>query len=422
MRAIGLGLVLTLVLLGTAVCGGGGGGSGTPAPEGATVVGTVTNRAGQPVPVVPIVVEGHAPVLTDAAGRFRVEGVSVPYTLVLIRELGQRAQVFRNLTRLDPTFPVNVSFTQRSAALSGTTSGGVGFPTPPDYVSAISVGTAQESSQGGGALNPANGDWNIPNLRWEGSLSTTAIFCALQYHHNASGLVDDITGLATLSVPIAHGESRSDFELALGPVGTAVISGTVNAPPGYTFVGKLVYLQHANGNVIPLPPDPGPLGAFSLVTVDSADVSTALIVSLVGPAGGNVVVVRADIPAPSSGLALDVPSETSLMAPSDAAVGVGYETPFTVSSGTDRLYRFLWTPQGSGPELELFTSEPSALIPDLAEYGLAIPDGETYEWACEVQGPGITVDDYAAGPQTGPLAGNDGFLQYTTTRTFTTGP
>lgn len=422
MRAVGLGLVLSLVLVGTTVCGGGGDGGGGSPPGGATVTGTVIGRYGEGVPVVPVAVEGHPAVLTDAAGRFRVEGVSVPYTIVLVLELGQRARVIRGLTRLDPIFRIEGPVGTRSAALAGTTSGGVGFPSPPDHFTAFRYDTTASSVPGSGSVDTATGAWSVPVLRWDGASSTRAQLVVLQVHLNASGLVDDFTGLATLDVPVGDGDSLSGLTFQLEAVDTVLVGGTVDVPPGYTLVGKIIYLRHTSGVFWPLPADDGPLNPFSLATVGVPDVSTTLLVSLATPHGGGVVVVLPDVPVPASNLSIDVPSETTLLSPNDGAVGALHETLFTVSPDVDRVYEFTWEPQGVGPEIELLTNDPVATPPDLTPYGLPVPSGEIYHWHCKVEGPGITVDDLAAGLDGDPAEIGGGFFQFTGVRPFTTGP
>ena len=86
------------------------------------------------------------------------------------------------------------------------------------------------------------------------------------------------------------------------------------------------------------------------------------------------------------------------------------------------MFAFLWIPTGPGPAIGLTTPDPSATIPDLSAYGLGIPPGATYEWACQTLGSGFTVDDFAADGPTTLLDLDEGFLQLSDMWTFTTGP
>ena len=156
------------------------------------------------------------------------------------------------------------------------------------------------------------------------------------------------------------------------------------------------------------------------IKADSPDVSTLLLIALTAPSG-TVVYVARGVSLPASGLSIDVPSETALVAPLDGATGVGHQTLFTTSPATDRVYTFRWEPQGPGPSIVLVTAEPMATIPDLAAYGLALPIGAPYEWACEVQGPKATVDDFVS-ERAGAVEVGEGFGQHTPKRTFGTGP
>ena len=420
MRAPGLGILLAFALVGSPACGGGSGGGGS-ATDGVTVTGTVLDVHGQGVPVIPVALEGRSPVLTDEAGRFRLEDVSVPYTLILVRELGQRAEVFVGLTRLDPILRADGGPGVHGASLEGTTTGGTGFPEPPDHSTAISVLTEGSDLDVHGVV-PTSGNWSIPDLRWNGAATTRVQFLAMQVHVDAAGVVDHFTGLATPEFTVADGEVRSGLNVDLTAVDTVLCSGTVNTPPGYTIAAKVVYLLHTSGALMPLPPDTTSSNTFSLATVGTPDVSTTLLFSFGTPQGGNLIVLRGVVAAPVSGLSIDVPSAPVLVSPNDGAVGALHETVFVTSPDAQGVHVFSWTPQGTGPAIEVHTNASTVTPPDLTPYGLPVPHGEMYTWRCMVAGPDVTVDHHAAGRGTGPLERTSGFIHYTSSRPFQTTP
>jgi len=407
-----------------AACGGSGGGSspGGPVAGGITIVGTVLNGRGQPLAVIPVIVEGHTPVVTDAAGQFVIAGVAVPYTLILIPFPGQQVRVVAGLTRPDPSFSFSADFNPSTATIAGTTSGGAGFPLPANHTTYVSYRLEADNSVGNFFPSPTTGDWGSLPTEWQGPLSTTARFFALQFARDPAGLAVNFTGVATLDVPIANGDALSGLNIALGGVATATISGSVNAPPGWGFQGKGLLIRHTNGSDILLPSDVGLLNTFSLATADAPGLSTRMTVTLNAPGGGTVKVFRGNVPVPAAGYTIDVPTETVLLSPPNGAVDVGHATPFHVSHDTDRVFAFFWAPTGPGPVIALTTSEPTATIPDLSAYGLGIPPGTTYEWFCQVVGSGLTVDDFGAGGPTSLIDLDAAFIQFTGMWTFTTGP
>lgn len=382
-----------------------------------TINGMVVDNDGLPIAGETVVVSsdgGTQTAVTNAAGNFSVPNVQPPYSATVV-ESAQSIQ-YQGLTRSDPSLTAFVTLpTTYSATLSGQFTGGsyseaAGYSTVFLFASQETIADLHDQPSGSYASLP---------VKWAGPSSTTGALYAIQIH-TVSGLPADYPGYGTLSpVVLANMGSLTGQNVALGPVTTGTLTGTVGVPAGYTVYTKAVSLGVAPGVNLTLVDDVSSGSAFSYVAPAISATQLLVTAAATSALGEYSYVLQTGLSA-NSIVPLTIPASPSLTSPSNAATGVTATTPFSWTDYPGGIHEFIAFPQtsGAGPTFYVLTA---AVTVDLADAGLPFPASTAYDWEVIGVAPVSTLDLLVApgGINRLTIDLNEGF---SATRGFTTGP
>jgi len=395
--------IVLLAMLTLGACGGGdspvvppGGGA-----SGIVVRGVVLGVDGLPRALSPVALLGRGPIATDPWGRFRFDGVHVPYDVVLFDPGSPQVTLYEGLTRADPKLVLYDEYRGHHSALSGSASGGVGFPTPAGVRTWASV-VGPRGLDWGGQVNPTTGNWTLTDvLAWAGPVNMDATLIAWQYTGDANGIPVDFKGWGTSPVLLRSGLDQSSIPLTMIDPPTMSISGTYVPAPGTNFDYALLTVDLDATTHVRLRRDTfASSGTFQLRGPQLAGATYTAEVRTEA-AGGVFSIARAtNLAAFDSGLDLSTFPLHAINGPPDGATGVDYETEFTFAPSLLGLH-MLTVSTGYGgadmnPTFHIVTGATTVRIPDLRAYGLGLPSLVTYTWAVEAWGPFDSVDAMAA--------------------------
>jgi len=411
-RANAIGALLALILAG---CGGGG-----AASTGLEVAGLVTSSGGSPRAFVPVVINGTRLVVSGHDGRFTVSGVSVPYTAAVIDPVRPQATVYVGLTRPDPTLTLWWEESTNRGTMYTQVSGGVGYPLPANHNTyAHLVGNNNLDIHPG--VHSATGYTSTGSgAAWAGASTTQALLLVLQYSQDAAGNVINYTGFKAVTGLMKEGEDVPFPLVALDPVGTMELQGTIALPPGFNFTElatHAVLSSALRAHIHTEYADPG--GTFAVRAPTIAGVGFSLTLSATDGAG-RILFTRVAAPAFPSDVVLDSPPPHDLLAPLDGTAGIDYDTVFSCTPST--LGAYVFTVWGAGPSrYAVITADPEAKIPDLSAFGLDLGAAQSYSWSAVAIGPFASVDEVAEAPGMNP-AGPRAYWHYPPAWSLTTAP
>ena len=382
-----------------------------------TVSGRVLQLDGSDVSFVSVAIPGQGAALTDAAGNFTIPNVTTPYDIVvaLHQEGETSAIVYRGLTRPDPRligFP-GKGFT---AELSGTVSGGAGFPLPADQQTLLGVFTDLREVGVAPIVDPTTGAYS-QTVGWGYRPTTSAHFIGLQFRLNGSGQVTSFTGAATGAFTLTDGGAVV-LPITLGPVATTTIAGTYSLPDDYTFLVKVSATESGSFDALGIVTDTVDTGTFSFAAPVIAGQSNLVLIGGSSPTGSSVQMYRRSIPAGATGIAIDAPRAADMIFPFEGAVDVDHDTTFLTTDFPEGIFLFQWFGRAGDPTFTLVSAEPVARIPDLSSLGISLPPSTSYSFAPVELGPFTGMDDFTA--PTGPLPSPDLIIANTNGINFTT--
>jgi hypothetical protein len=384
-----------------------------------TVTGHVVSSQLRPVANAPVVITGYPSTTSDANGAFTVSGVTPPYDVTVVISSTKLGITYRGLTRSDPTL-VNLFSTPpavNNAAVSGTVSGGAGYPLPVNHTSNV-VYISPEAS-GGSIPNSLSGAYSL-GLSWDGNSTTSGTLHALQWQTTPAGMPQTYTGYATKAgVIVSAGGSFAGHNLAMASVTGGTISGTITVPATVTLGSKVLALAFSSNRSITLGSEGGTSAAF---TYNVPNVTgTTITLSATGTGGGGLsIATKTGIAVGATGVGLTLPEVPQLSLPVDAATNVTNATPFAWTAIPSMVYLILFNGPAGEPDYLIVTGTATTTIPDLTSLGLGLPAGTGYSWGLYVFGPNASIDA-AAGPN-GFVPVGDAMNAMSSTRTFTTAP
>jgi len=382
-----------------------------------TVTGRVLQLNGSDVAFLPVAILGQGAALTDANGNFTIPNVTTPYDIVVALHQGDEtsAMVHHGLTRPDPRL---VGFPARgfSAELSGTVSGGSGFPLPADEQTRLGIFTDLTDFGSAPVVDPTTGAY-AETVGWGYRPTTNAHFVGLEYRLNGSGQVTSFTGAATGSFTLTDGGAVA-LPITLGPVATTTISGTYSLPDDYTFLAKASATESGIFDALGVETDSVDTGTFSFAAPVIAGQSNLVLVAGGSANGGTMQMIRRNIPAGATGVAIEVPRAADMIFPFDGATGVDHDTTFLTTDFPEGVFMFQWFGRAGDPSFTLVSAEPVARIPDLSALGISLPPSASYSFGAIELGPFTGMDDFTA--PAGPLPGPDLMIGSTSGINFTT--
>lgn len=395
-------------------------------PATITVSGKVVGSNLQPVASAPVVISGKAPVTTDANGNFSVSGVTTPYDATVVVGAQKLGLVYKGLTRTDPTL-IFLSFTPgtgKSASLSGTVSGGDGFPQPATDKSAGVFGSPEATRNL--FINTTTGAYGPSTVSWFGPSTTTGSIYALQWQVDGSGLPTSYKGFGSKTgVALSDTGTFSGQNVAMGSVAGSSLSGSVSVPTGYTLSTKALAVNFVTNASISLLSDSTSTTSFTYITPNVSGATMQLTAQ--ATSGTNIVAgFKTGLAANASGANLSLPAAPQQSLPVNAATGVNTSTNFTWTPFSGGAHLVIIQAAGK-PTYFILTTGTNATIPDLTSLGLGLPAATNYSWAVYGFAPFASVDA-AAGPNgfLGVLGGSvpsgESYIGISSGFTFTTAP
>ena len=391
--------------------------SSTGVPMSITVTGKVITNNNLPIANAPVIITGRPATTTDANGSFTITDVAVPYEVTVV---GSKIGItYRGLSRSDPTL-VNTrssAIPPNVATVSGTISGGAGYPQPATRTSIVSLSSAEFTSSA--TPNPANGGYTLqPN--WAGATTSTTILRALQWDKNAAGMPTTYVGYGEKTgVAITAGGTFSGQNIAMTALSNQNISGIVTVPAALVLETKSLLLTFPTKGSVSLGTESGTATAFTYVVPTITGAVLSVTAFAAGSGVGQCSVTKAGIAPGTTGITLTIPDPTILSLPVNAATGVTTTTPFSWSPVSSAIYAVTLVGPGSQYYI-VITGGNSGTIPDLTALGLGLPKSASFAWQVQSYGPFSSID--AAAGATGYVPQGDVILSASSIRTFTTAP
>lgn len=411
--------VLTLTAL-LAACGGsstpGGGGpdAGGGGPDGGggntTITGQVLDINDQPLAGRTVVQAGRT-TTTDANGNFTFTTVAVPYDISIVQTSPKVATVYSQLTRTDPKlrdFSV-ANNPSRTTTVGGTLTGlssssgaltGVSFASPEvvhgDFVTA----------------NP----WSLP-ISWFGPASITGKVHAMQWTVDGNGTLSAILtyGVTSGVVALTSGSPVSNADVALAPVASQPVTGTIALPSGYTISDRSVYVTFSDGATFGVSGDSVSTPGFGVPIPSGIEASAIVTATANNGTAQSYAQVSALAPG-TSNVTLTLPSPASPTAPANGATGVDTSTAFVWTPLAGGVEVLAMSGQGTDPTYYIASGGTTARIPDLSAQGLGLPAARTYDWFVIGFGPFASIDAFAASN----VSPGDAFQTFSSSSQFTT--
>ena len=392
-----------------------------PADAAIQVTGRVVDLFRQPVAGLEVRL-GSSTSVTDAAGRFSFEGVSPPYDLVVKRTSpAAEAHVFRGLTRPDPTLPLLLATPAPAltAAVSGSLSGGDGFPQKAGVISAVFFGSGQ--GFGGWYLFPGQGPGYGPfNASWYGGSTETGTLYALQWKSDGQLLPQQFLGFASAPLAVQAGVPSPGQNLVLQQADTGFLSGTIVPPAGFTIARKELWLNAGPFTGVFLGSDATSGAIFTYAT---PRIGLPIGLQVVATRGGkSTAAYRANL-LPNEVIDVNLALPPLLESPPSGASGVTTATTFSWTAYPNSIHVAIFV-SSSGTDFVLYQAATSATLPDLSSIGLPLPQGTAYSWAVWGIGPFADLDAFADPARGLGLAGlgEDVLLGMSDAFPFTTAP
>jgi hypothetical protein len=353
------------------------------------VDGRVLTIVGTPLPAIGVSSQGGA-ASSGADGSFRLDGLSLPYDLTLASDAGTGGMhVYEGLTTPTPVVVPQFSADPgpgtptRTANLDGSILGGAAVAL--DHVAVVCVEGQDFAVRGCDRLFSGDTHYALA-ATWLGTPVEAAVRVhALYFERDTNGLPVAYRGYGSVDGVLSDGVPLT-FDIALQPVPTTRLQGSVALPAGMTLVTLQGYARFGPNLTLMvfLTPFVGSpfdvlMPALPGMTYDVVAVATA------GGTSSSLAWLRG---AGHDAGTLSVPIPPSLVTPAPGATNVDFATPFAATD-TGGVRTFVWNPTVGGPKVALTTARSSVTIPDPARVGLPFAAGASGEWTVF----GLGVDD-----------------------------
>lgn len=341
--------------------------------------GRVEGIFGMPLAGITVSSQGQTD-FTDANGEFTLTGLSLPYDLVVSAAVGPGAMhVFEGMTSDDPVvspafaFLLFVGVSGYEAPLGGSLFGGPLLA--PGETVMVCVEGIFVPVLGCDEAVPGDGSYGF-DAAWFTTGPVEVRVHALHFETGPDGTPSDILGYDSFEATLTDGAVESN-DLALAPVASQSVTGTIDAGAGVTIGTSVGYVRFGPNLSMPVFQSNSMLSDIDALMPAIPGTSYDFLAAGM-TAGGSSYGWVADVGTDAG--TLSVPAAPQLVAPADAATGVTAATTFTASdAGVPQT--FFWSPQVSGPAVFLTTARSSVTFPDPALGGYAFPAGETYDWS-----------------------------------------
>lgn len=332
-----------------------------------TVGGTLKNLVGNRVQSAKVKIKTFdnqtLEATSDTSGKFSVPGVLAPYSAVVEFPSGE-THTFLDLNRPDPTLNL-ITLTGISSvtpvSISGTLSGGSGFPNPVGTV-AEAVYVSLNENVGLQKLDPGKGGAYNIQFNQLNEIKAQGRVMALQWEETVAGasrIPTKYTGYGE-SIPfLKSGTAAAGVNIALSPVGQSTLSGEVTPLAGMTVVWK-----NLGASIVPrggffLATDQSGATNFSypVPTADRLKDHFVLAIGAVSTQGSSLILNRANLSAAQTEK-FTLLTPPYLNTPADKATNAGNALQW--NKGTFNKPFFVLRYQGgAGPNRYVYTTRTS---------------------------------------------------------------
>jgi hypothetical protein len=349
-----------------------------------TVTGRVVANDGVPLAGVRVFAQGEL-VVTDDDGDFVLDGITVPYTL-MVGSLGSEpwAHVYEGLTAASL---VLAPLTPEPPLVGGLVRGRVwnGGTLPADQ--RVVVGVEGRAFDVFGLGQAPGGDTEYAaQAFWRGSVNAPVRLHALRMQVEADGRPIDFLGYdASVETTLVNGVVVEADVLPWGPIGNSRFLGSIIPAGGGVLNVTAFAVRLSDAFFLPLFWTMPGLGAVEFAVPDVATGSGAVLVYATAafPEGSTNLWVTLPV---MQEFELRLPAPPLALEPAAGASGVDDRTVFRATGGPSGGRVFRWEPTGAtgGPIVALSTTRDAVTLPDLGALGLAFVRGGTYLWATGV--------------------------------------
>jgi hypothetical protein len=367
-----------------------------------TVNGHVTDSFNQPASGYKVNALGsNAVVISDANGMFSLTVTSLPYSLALVPPTLNDVLVFKGLRRSDPTLSYDiVNFAgQALASISGTVSGGAGFPQAPSNATRLLFGVPNLLLPGVPTQASTNGAYNL-QASWFGGDTITGTVHALQYSTDTNGRIDAYKGYGKrTSVQVSRSGTLPNQDVVLGTVSSAPVTLNVTWPTGISFDkyfadSYLMFPLSQGGEMFLESVQSGtPLSSATFVLPDVPGAQNRIVVA--ASKNGPTLTGAIKLVTPGSTIDVNLPQPLAQAAPTDGATNVSSQTVFSWSGINQAMSVVTFFAQGGSGlnRIVIYTTDTTTTIPDLSALGINVFNGTAYQWRPLIYAPIASLDE-----------------------------
>lgn len=391
MRSFRLSTSVLLLAVTTTAC------SGTVVTTEA-VSGTVLDAHGAPLPDAPVLIDGIR-TSTDAAGRFSVAHVAIPYDVSIVEELATHPAAHVYLGMSDPAPTYRLSYVPGKFNKCMLT---VTLPTTPTPTLGVSVLFEVPDGSPRVSTGDFSDDVNLQpphqsfQLEWSAPTAQIRVHVFEIQRDPVTGAPVHYVGYDTTEVALANGVDVAwSASWKPSPFSEKVVSATVDVPQGYTFRGTAIKAFDMSS-----PFDNWLAGStaapdVSITVPELPGASFALSASADGDGGSSAATLPPVAPG-TQGLHLAIDHAPILSAPADGGtLDVGSPVTWTSDGEGAPFVSILSSDVVSAPSYYLFGGDGSATLPDLSALGVALPHAVSYQVQVFRNSAAATVDDLA---------------------------
>ncbi len=372
----------------------------SPAVKTITVTGKVVSDSGEPLANARVRI-GSTVATTNTEGSFKIEGVNVPYNLIIaVPQIGfqpEQAHVFQGLTRPDPTLPLFLNFNQLKpsrATIVGNLSGGQGFPNE-DHVTRVGFISAESFEER--FLSDDGPDFQLSRVSFPEERTLGTLY-AFQFKDNVSlpGRIEEYTGYAEKPLELIDETEFRNQDLSLEPVTTSFLTATLTPPTDFPIRTAEVGVEMGTAEFLPIR-DSSP---DTTVTYAVPDIGKRLSLHVkTNRVGGRESELHRGGLLPNETVELTLPVPPKLLGPADDSEDVDGETPIAWEGleGGISIVEFRFSSPSTSRFL-VYTRASETRLPDLELEGLNPSANAFISWRVQGFGPYASLDDFA-GPE-----------------------
>ncbi len=402
-----------------------------------SVNGTVVDLFGAGIAGATVAIQGTTDT-TDSSGSFTIDGVAVPYDLIVKQTITSSvvAQVFEGLTSETPEVNPYASIVGPSSPpMSATVSGNLSSAVGAGFEAVVCAQSDTIWMTGCDSVAAGATSYSI-SVGWAAGSSVPYTLHALEVATDSDGFATGYDRYGTASGNVSNGGAPT-LDVTWGSTpSSSDITANVNVPAGFGI--QDVYGAAALGAMATLPLfDASGSSVTPLPTSFAANVpqlgtgGATLIVAAYPPStGGAATIAWKRGLSGGSAVTIDLPTPPTLTAPADGATGIGVGSTLSVSSASGATTFIIST---SSQVIIVTTTNASITIPDLTSLGMPLVPSGSYSWQVIATPTTTTPEEAAAGwirdyfltfsgVQNGGALGSttDGSIVGTPMRSFTT--